>query len=379
MSTHAHVSSDTLSEHGKTGNLNLEGLPVAGMEQVKLRVEGLGKSYGNIAALHALDLDVRSGELLTLLGASGSGKTTLLQIISGLVAPTSGRIIIDNRDQTHAPAHKRDIGVVFQNYALFPHLTIAQNIAFALDMRGVSRTEVKQRVTEALAMVGLEAMSQRFPRELSGGQQQRVALARCFVYKPSLILMDEPLSALDRKLRESMQMEIKRLHRETGSTIIFVTHDQDEALALSDRICMMHNGRIEQIDAPQTMYERPRTVAVARFIGISNVLEGRVLAGDRIDTADGIFALPAGHGSQVDNTGALIIRPEHMNVVPVGQGVLNGTVVESVYAGVETRVVVRLASGTLVVVRRASGTPALALGCVLGLDWPSQQSHFLSA
>jgi putative spermidine/putrescine transport system ATP-binding protein len=360
-------------EEHRAQHLNAEGTPV------KLRVEGLGKRYGSIDALHALDLEVRSGELLTLLGASGSGKTTLLQIISGLVAPSSGRIIIDDRDQTHAPAHQRDIGVVFQNYALFPHLTVAQNIGFALEMRGVSRAESKQRISEALAMVGLEAMQERFPRELSGGQQQRVALARCFIYKPSLILMDEPLSALDRKLRETMQMEIKRLHRETGSTIIFVTHDQDEALALSDRICLMHNGRIEQIDAPQTMYERPRTTAVARFIGLSNVLEGKVLPGDRIDTGDGIVALPAGHGGEPDKSGALIIRPEHLNVVPAEQALLQGLVVESVYAGVETRVVVRLASGNLIIVRRLSGQSPLPIGSVVGLEWSSQHSHFLCA
>jgi putative spermidine/putrescine transport system ATP-binding protein len=355
--------------------------PVSNAEDapIKLRVEGLGKRYGNIDALHALDLDVRSGELLTLLGASGSGKTTLLQIISGLVAPTSGRILIDNRDQTHAPAHQRDIGVVFQNYALFPHLTVAQNIGFALDMRGVSRSETQQRISEALAMVGLENMQQRFPRELSGGQQQRVALARCFIYKPSLILMDEPLSALDRKLRETMQMEIKRLHRETGSTIIFVTHDQDEALGLSDRICMMHNGRIEQIDEPPVMYERPRTVAVARFIGISNVLEGKVLPGDRLATADGHVPLPKGHGCQAENSGALIIRPEHLNLMPAGQGALQGQVIESVYAGVETRVVVRLVSGNLIVARRLYGDAPLAIGSPVGLDWLPQQSRFLCA
>lgn len=346
---------------------------------VKLRVEGLGKRYGNIDALHALDLQVRSGELLTLLGASGSGKTTLLQIISGLVAPTSGRILIDDRDQTHAPAHQRDIGVVFQNYALFPHLTVAQNVGFALDMRGVSRGEAHRRISEALTMVGLEAMHQRFPRELSGGQQQRVALARCFIYKPSLILMDEPLSALDRKLRETMQMEIKRLHRETGSTIIFVTHDQDEALALSDRICMMHNGRIEQIDDPQAMYERPRTLAVARFIGISNVLEGKALPGNRFDSADGNVALPEGHGAQPSQSGALVIRPEHLNVVAAERGALQGQVVDSVYAGVETRVVVRLASGNLLIVRRSGGDAPLTIGSRIGLEWLAQQSRFLPA
>jgi putative spermidine/putrescine transport system ATP-binding protein len=346
---------------------------------VKLRVEGLGKRYGNIDALHALDLQVRSGELLTLLGASGSGKTTLLQIISGLVAPTSGRILIDDRDQTHAPAHQRDIGVVFQNYALFPHLTVAQNVGFALEMRGISRSEAQRRISQALAMVGLDAMHQRFPRELSGGQQQRVALARCFIYKPSLILMDEPLSALDRKLRETMQMEIKRLHRETGSTIIFVTHDQDEALALSDRICMMHNGRIEQIDDPQTMYERPRTLAVARFIGISNVLEGNTLPGDRFDSADGNVALPEGHGAQPGQSGALVIRPEHLHVVAAERGAVHGQVVDSVYAGVETRVVVRLGSGNQLVVRRLGGDVPLTIGSRIGLEWSAQQSRFLPA
>ncbi|MBD1550327.1 ABC transporter ATP-binding protein [Pseudomonas sp. C2L12B] len=362
----------TSPDQGRAHNPNAQGAPI------KLRVEGLGKRYGNIDALHALDLDVRSGELLTLLGASGSGKTTLLQIISGLVAPSSGRIVIDGRDQTHAPAHQRDIGVVFQNYALFPHLTVSQNVGFALDMRGVSRAESRRRINEALAMVGLEAMHQRFPRELSGGQQQRVALARCFIYKPSLILMDEPLSALDRKLRETMQMEIKRLHRETGSTIIFVTHDQDEALALSDRICMMHNGRIEQIDTPQAMYERPSTVAVARFIGISNVLEGTVMQGDQLATADATVALPKGHGCQPGTPGALVIRPEHLNVVAADHGALRGTVVEAVYAGVETRIVVRLASGNLIVVRRLSGQAPLGIGSVVGLEWPAHPPHFLS-
>ncbi|WP_213878341.1 ABC transporter ATP-binding protein [Pseudomonas sp. dw_358] len=344
---------------------------------IKLRIEALSKHYGNICALQSLNLEVRSGELLTLLGASGSGKTTLLQVISGLVAPSSGRIVIDGQDQTHAPAHKRGIGVVFQNYALFPHLTVAQNVAFALDMRGVSRSEARVQVADALAMVGLKDLHQRFPRELSGGQQQRVALARCFVYKPSLILMDEPLSALDRQLRESMQMEIKRLHRETGSTIIFVTHDQDEALALSDRICLMHNGRIEQIDAPQVMYERPRSVAVARFIGLSNVIQGRVMTGDRIESADGTFALPGGHGFAPGDQAALVVRPEH--IVLEDTGVVQGQVIESVYAGVETRVVLRLASGNSIIARRASGMPSLPLGAVLGVQWPTHQGHVLKA
>lgn len=372
MSTQAHATPIAFATAETPGRE----LPAA---PIKLRVEQLEKRYGDIPALQALDLEVRSGELLTLLGASGSGKTTLLQVISGLVPPSSGRIVIDGQDQTHTPTHQRGIGVVFQNYALFPHLTVAENVSFALDMRRVSRSDARQRVGDALAMVGLQDMHGRFPRELSGGQQQRVALARCFVYKPSLILMDEPLSALDRQLRESMQMEIKRLHRETGSTIIFVTHDQDEALALSDRICLMHRGRIEQIDTPQVMYERPGSVAVARFIGISNVIEGTVLSADRLQSADGLLPLPAGHGRTPGEQVALIVRPEHVSLLPGEPGMVQGQVIESVYAGVETRVVLRLPSGNQIVARRAGGTSPLALGTLLGVQWPAQQAHVLKA
>jgi len=344
----------------------------------KLQVSGLGKRYGSMTALHALDLEVRSGELLTLLGASGSGKTTLLQVISGLTPPSSGQILIDGRDHTTTPAHQRDIGVVFQNYALFPHMTVAENIGFALDMRRMPAAELNKRVADALAMVGLEQMGKRFPRELSGGQQQRVALARCFVYTPSLILMDEPLSALDRQLRESMQMEIKRLHRETGSTIIFVTHDQDEALALSDRICLMHGGRIEQIDTPQGIYERPRTIAVAQFIGLSNVLHGHAVDGSQLRTAEGDFVLPPNVPTAPGEAGALIVRPEHTRLVPLGSGLLNGQVVESVYAGVETRLVVRLANGTAFTVRRAQGLAPVAIGTSVSLAWTPSDAHFVT-
>ncbi|MFF7710583.1 ATP-binding cassette domain-containing protein [Pseudomonas sp. NPDC007930] len=346
---------------------------------IKLRAEGLGKRYGAMTALHALDLDVRSGELLTLLGASGSGKTTLLQVISGLIPPSQGRIIIDGHDQTAAPAHARGIGVVFQNYALFPHLTVAENVAFALQMRRLPRAEINQRVAAALEMVGLGPMHGRFPRELSGGQQQRVALARCFVYQPSLVLMDEPLSALDRQLRESLQAEIRRLHRETGATIIFVTHDQDEALALSDRICLMHNGRIEQIDTPRALYERPRSLAVARFFGASNLFEGTVQAGGRLHGADGALALPAHSGAQPGQTGALMVRPEHMAVTELAQASVHGQLTEAVYAGAVLRLGVRLASGNRLTVHHAAHLPCPAIGSTLGLAWPTPHSHFLHA
>src|SRR5262245_6447283 len=237
----------------------------------KLVAKGIAKTYGATVALHPTDLTVAAGELLTVLGPSGSCKTTLLQITCGLVEPTAGELFIEGRDETHTPAHRRNMGVVFQNYALFPHLTVEENVSFPLQMRKLPAATLRQKVASVLEMVGLGALGNRFPAQLSGGQQQRVALARCFVYAPDLILMDEPLGALDRKLRETMQVEIKRLHRNTGATIVFVTHDQQEALALSDRICLMNEGRIEQVGSPQDIYECPATLFAADFIGISNV------------------------------------------------------------------------------------------------------------
>src|SRR5580704_2931708 len=262
---------------------------------VKVLIDGISKCYGPVEALQPTTLDILSGEFVTVLGPSGSGKTTLLQIISGLIEPSGGRLFIDGADQARVPVHRREIGVVFQNYALFPHLTVAENVAFPLQMRRMAPAALQPKVAETLDMVGLADFAGRFPRELSGGQQQRVALARCLVYQPALILMDEPLGALDRKLREAMQIEIKRLHRDTGATIVFVTHDQDEALALSDRICLMNGGHIEQIGTPQDIYERPLNTFVADFIGISNVLRGKVGAtGDCLISADGELIIPTG-------------------------------------------------------------------------------------
>src|SRR5258707_9168603 len=319
---------------------------------VKMHTEGLSKHYGATPALHPVDLEVRSGELLTLLGPSGSGKTTLLQIICGLVAPTAGKLFIDSVDRTRTLVHQRDIGVVFQNYALFPHLNVFENIAFPLQMRRVDSAAIRRKVMHALEMIGLATFAARFPRELSGGQQQRVALARCLVYQPSLLLMDESLSALDRKLRESMQIEIKRIHRETGSTIIFVTHDQEEALALSDRICLMNAGRIEQIGTPEDIYERPRSTFVADFIGISNKLRGRITPEYRLATPDGAIPLPPGCAARAGATEAtIVVRPEHIRLADEG-GYVSGHVVERIYGGSETRLVGRLASGAVMTVRQ---------------------------
>ena len=250
------------------------------MHQPKLRTRDLRKTYGPIVALAGANIDLEEGEFLTLLGPSGSGKTTMLMLIAGLAQPDSGEVWIDGRLATYAPPHKRDIGMVFQNYALFPHLTVAENIAFPLRMRGQSETDIRREVARVLDLVQLPEIGDRLPRALSGGQQQRIALARCIVYRPSIVLMDEPLGALDKKLRDQMKLEIKRLHTELGITVLYVTHDQEEAMIMSDRICLMNNSRIEQIGSPAELYFSPRSVFAADFIGESNLLDGQVAAVD---------------------------------------------------------------------------------------------------
>jgi len=347
--------------------------------RVKLHVRGVSKAYGASIALQPMELKVHSGELLALLGPSGSGKTTLLQIICGLTEPSSGRLIIDGRDETDNPANKRDVGVVFQNYALFPHLTVRENVAFPLQMRQTRAAELKAKVEATLAMVGLSSFGNRFPKELSGGQQQRVALARCLVYQPSLILMDESLSALDRKLRDGMRIEIKRLHRETGATIIFVTHDQEEALALADRICLMNEGRIEQLGTPEDIYERPGNAFVADFIGISNVMHGRVEAGERFRTEDGVLPLPGGCAARAGESGALVIRPEKIVLCAPGEAFVSGQVEETIYAGSETKLQVRLRSGARIAVRRLAGLPRIELGQDVFVRWDKDQARLLES
>ncbi len=349
---------------------------------VKVRIDGISKHYGPVEALQPTTLDILSGEFVTVLGPSGSGKTTLLQIISGLTEPTSGRLFIDGTDQTHVPVHRREIGVVFQNYALFPHLTVTENVTFPLQMRRMPTATRRAKLEAALEMVGLSELRDRFPRELSGGQQQRVALARCFVYAPSLILMDEPLGALDRKLRETMQIEIKRLHRETGATIVFVTHDQEEALAMSDRVCLMNNARVEQFGTPQAIYQHPRTTFAAEFVGISNMLRGTVTAGgDRLETPDGSFVIPPTMRAAAapGTPGVLIIRPEHLEITTPADATIQGRVIDSVYAGSETRLLVALASGTVVTVRRAVIPVGLRVGDTIGLSWAQHHCNFLEA
>jgi putative spermidine/putrescine transport system ATP-binding protein len=239
-----------------------------------LRLEGLAKRFGDVDAVHSINLSVRRGELVAFLGPSGCGKTTTLRMIAGLAAPSGGRIVVGGRDVTNLPPHQRDMGLVFQSYALFPHMTVAGNVAFGLEMRGATREEIRTRVARALSMVQLEGLAARRPRELSGGQQQRVALTRALVIKPSILLLDEPLSNLDAKLRDEMRAQIREIQQQLGITTVFVTHDQVEALSICDRIVVMRNGRIEQVGTPHEIYERPANQFVAAFVGRTNRMSG---------------------------------------------------------------------------------------------------------
>jgi putative spermidine/putrescine transport system ATP-binding protein len=288
---------------------------------------------------------VYDGEFLTLLGPSGSGKTTLLQMIAGLVEPTEGTLLIDGRDATYSPAGERGVGMVFQSYALFPHLTVWENVAYPLRMRKIASDGIRAMVEAALRMVKMESYGERYPRELSGGQQQRIALARCLVYRPSVILLDEPLGALDKKLREHMQIEISGLHKELGATFIYVTHDQEEALTLSDRVCLMTHARIEQIGTPEEIYDRPVSRFAADFVGSSNILDGVLLRrkGRSACLQVGTFALPLPMQDFADvENASLLVRPEVAHFTAPGEGYVAGTVSEVVFTGSNYRAVVAI-------------------------------------
>jgi putative spermidine/putrescine transport system ATP-binding protein len=329
---------------------------------------------------------------LTLLGPSGSGKTTLLSLVAGLIHPDEGQIVIGGADVTFSPPYARDIGMVFQNYALFPHMTVEENIAFPLEMRSVSRPEARRLVAEALEIVRLPSVARRYPRELSGGQQQRIALARCMVYRPSIVLMDEPLGALDKKLREQMQIEIKRIHRELRTTIVYVTHDQEEAMTLSDRICLMNAGRIEQLGSPRDIYFRPNSLFAADFLGESNLLPAQVseVAADRLGV------VLCGTGSPVSATGngadfakgqsvKLMLRPQNLHVLTdgIGQGgKLAARVVDIMVSGSLTKLYLEpLVQGLppLVAAYPTSARAARhAIGERLFLDWSEADSVIIA-
>jgi putative spermidine/putrescine transport system ATP-binding protein len=341
-----------------------------------IRLDRVTKRFpGGVVAVAGVELTVEPGEFFSLLGPSGCGKTTTLRMIAGFEEPDEGRVVIGGRDLTHVPVHHRDMGMVFQSYALFPHRTVAENVAFGLRMRKVAKPEANARVAAALAQVKLEGYEERRPAELSGGQQQRVALARAIVIRPPVLLCDEPLGALDRKLRQAMQVELKELQRALGVTLVFVTHDQEEALAMSDRIGVMNAGRLEQVGAPAEIYDRPRTRFVAEFIGEINLIEGTI-SGGRFAAADG-RGLPA--PSAADGPAALALRPEKLRIVAAGAGVLDGVVSDASFLGDQVLYSVALAEGRRLLVKEGNpGTGALRRnGAAVGLRWEAQDAAIL--
>ncbi len=313
-------------------------------EPVAVALEDVEKTFGRVAAVAGLSLDIADGEFFSLLGPSGSGKTTTLRLIAGFERPTRGRIRLHGRDVTDLPPFDRDVNTVFQDYALFPHMSVAENVGYGLMVRRTPRAERRTRVAEALHTVRLDGYDQRKPSQLSGGQRQRVALARALVNRPRVLLLDEPLGALDRKLREEMQVELKEIQREVGVTFIFVTHDQHEALAMSNRIAVFNAGRVEQVGTPDEIYEAPATPFVADFVGTTNTLEGEV--------ARAIF------GDARRRT----VRPERIRMLPVNEqpGVAEHTVAgvvrDVIYLGAETRYIVDAGATTLLVVQQNQAT-----------------------
>lgn len=349
----------------------------------------VGKTYDRRHwVVENLDLDVYQGEFLTLLGPSGSGKTTTLMMLAGFEYPECGHISLNGRAIEHLPPERRDIGVVFQNYALFPHMTVAENIGFPLRVRRVPKAEAAPRIATALEMVRLGDLADRHPAQLSGGQQQRVALARALVFEPKLILMDEPLGALDKQLREELQLEIKRIQRRLGLTILYVTHDQSEALTMSDRIAVFNAGRIQQIDRPKAVYDRPTTSFVAHFIGDNNAIDGQVIETDgriaKVRLSDGVVvqAVATPHAS-AGAAVSLAIRPEriHLPPSPDCRNRLRGKIAEVIYVGDQTRLVVALPSGQAVKVRITNGQSRIdpEPGAQVELGWHLEDCFALDA
>jgi spermidine/putrescine ABC transporter ATP-binding subunit len=333
-----------------------------GIRGASLRLENLSKHFGEVVAVDEMDLEIEAGEFLTLLGPSGSGKTTTLLLIAGFQLPTTGEIYVDGRPIILKPAHKRDLGMVFQNYALFPHMTVFDNIAFPLQMRRIGRSEIAERVQRSLEMVRLQGYGERHPRQLSGGQQQRVALARAVVFNPQVLLMDEPLGALDKNLREEMQLEVKHIQEQLGITVVYVTHDQEEALTMSDRIVVLDYGQVQQIGTPDELYEAPANRFVAGFIGESNFLNGRVVdVGEltcTVVTESGLrLQSSLAEGVVVGNEVSCAVRPERPVFLGGEQALpteMSGTIAEVIYLGESTKYRIEIKDGDLFDLKRPS-------------------------
>lgn len=342
-----------------------------------LILDGLHKRFGDQTAVDGVSLAIEQGELVALLGPSGCGKTTTLQMIAGFHRPTAGEIRLDGRDLNAVPPARRGLGIVFQSYALFPHMTAAENVAFGLEMQGVARAERDVRVSEALDMVGLGAFRDRFPRRMSGGQQQRVALARALVTKPQILLLDEPLSNLDAKLREEMQIELRQIQRNLGTTTLLVTHDQSEAMALSDRIVVMNRGRIEQIGPPHEVYEHPATAFVAAFLGRTNVLAATIAEG-----SDGRVAQIGGGRwptRAVAGVQTATIRPEKIAFVEASvASALTGTVKTRIFQGNHWLYQVETEAGLITVIRQNDGSSSPAERERVRIGWRAEDMQLSS-
>jgi putative spermidine/putrescine transport system ATP-binding protein len=346
-----------------------------------LALERVSKHYGTMAAVDDVDLTIEKGEFVSLLGPSGCGKTTTLQMIAGLVEPSAGRITLDSRDITHEKPNKRGLGIVFQSYALFPHMTVAENVAFGLDMRRVRRAEKIDRVREILSLVQLSAFADRYPREMSGGQRQRVAIARALVIAPPVLLLDEPLSNLDAKLREEMQFELRRIQRKVGTTTIMVTHDQAEALSISDRVVVMEQGRMTQVDAPYRLYEQPSNAFIASFVGKTNLIpaiwrpDGQAGAvevnGVRLETL--VAEFPAGTPVTIS------IRPEKILLRKPGEGRLDGTIASRFFLGSQWLFTVDTPVGAMTVAIPNQGDEPPNEGSSVGLDWQPADLRVIAA
>lgn len=330
-----------------------------------LVLEGLGKSYGAVNAVDALDLTVARGEFVSLLGPSGCGKTTTLQMIAGFVSNDRGRILLDGTDLGAIQPNKRGLGIVFQSYALFPHMTVAENIAFGLEMRGIAKTEREKRTADVMALVGLKGFEGRYPRRMSGGQQQRVAFARALVIKPSLLLLDEPLSNLDAKLREEMQAELRQIQRTVGTTTILVTHDQNEAMALSDRIVVMNHGKVEQVGAPDAVYANPASAFVASFLGKTNVLVARSDGQGKVTIES--LSLPLSGAPQ--GPVRIAIRPERLSFVFDDSPGFMARIKTRVFQGTHWLLTADSEAGSITMIRHNDGKPIPAEGDSIKLSF----------
>jgi spermidine/putrescine transport system ATP-binding protein len=342
-----------------------------------VRLVDIVKEFDDVRAVDGVSVDIPSGSFFALLGPSGCGKTTSLRMIGGFEEPTSGQIFLGDRDVVGLPPYRRDVNTVFQSYALFPHMSVFENVAFGLERKGIDKAQLRIRVLEVLELVDLAGREKRKPKQLSGGQQQRVALARAIVNNPRVLLLDEPLGALDLKLRKQMQLELKRIQHELGLTFVHVTHDQEEAMTMADTIAVMNHGRIEQLGTPSELYERPRTAFVAGFLGKSNLLEGVV-------AAPGVVRLPDGtevRGDTGEHTGAVAagVRPEKVALREGGVNRINGTVKETAYIGVATEVVVSTAAGDLAVFHQnvEAGGVAPPPGAQVVLSWAPEATFVI--